>query len=392
MGPNLADRQLCCGCSACAAACLHGCISMEEDGEGFLRPQVDESACIGCGLCEEVCPVCTPRACEGARAPEAWTARADDIGLRLASSSGGVFTLLARQVLRAGGVVFGAAMTADLRGVHHIPVECEEDLAALRGSKYLQSDMEDCFRRAEELLEDGRAVLFTGTPCQIEGVRAFLGRTYPKLLLAQIVCHGVPSPALWRSYLTWEEQRAKAPVESVSFRYKPPGGKGYLLRIEPTSGTARCYQTAYHPYFRMFLRDQCLRPSCYQCFAKGLNGSADLTLGDFWGIEKAAPELDDGRGVSLVLLHTAKGCEAFDRLRPELTCRGTDLTAALAGNLSMLRSAPRPHQRETFFTDLARLPFPTLARWYVPVTTKERALAMLRNTGLLPLAARLLRK
>ena len=192
----LRDRSKCTGCTACAAVCPLDCITMQTDGDGFLYPVIDRSCCVSCGRCEAVCPADKSDGTVETE-PAAYGVRAKDMDLRLGSSSGGVFSLLAEEVLNRRGAVFGAAMRADCKSVHHVMVEAKEELAALRGSKYVQSDLENTFQQVKaELVR--RPVLFTGTPCQVDGLNAYLGRTYENLLTVEVICHGAPTPKLWR--------------------------------------------------------------------------------------------------------------------------------------------------------------------------------------------------
>ncbi len=379
------ERTRCTGCTACAAVCPKNCITIEADREGFLYPVVDMAACIRCGRCEAVCPPLHPR--QGETTPGAYGVQAKDTKLRLKSSSGGVFSLLAQRALKQGGAVFGAAMTPDCKGVRHVMVTEEACLDSLRGSKYLQSELGDTFRRVKRELERGRTVLFTGTPCQVDGLNSYLGRGYDSLLCMEVICHGVPSPALWKKYVEDVERRNGQPLSRVNFRLKEPGWKRYGVQMETPDGRKRYNSMGYDPYMRMFLQDKCLRPACYQCFSKGLDRSADLTVGDFWGIQNVAPELDDDKGTSLVLTHTEKGRQALETILDQTDWKAVDLTAALQGNPAMLRSAPRPAARDTFFTDMENMSFEELRRNYVPVTAKERMIRLLGKTELLPLAA-----
>lgn len=378
---QLVSKTECCGCGACANRCPGGCITMLPDTEGFLYPQIDPARCTECGLCEQACPVSHP--VRGtAETPAAYGARAKDMDLRLKSSSGGVFSLLAERTLDRGGVVFGAALTPDCKAVRHIAVTERGRLAPLRGSKYLQSEIGDAFRQVLGHLEEGREVLFTGTPCQIDGLKRFLGRDRQGLLCMEVICHGVPSPALWERYIAYMGERSGAPIQKADFRHKKLSWTIFGARLE-NSKRRVLYSTLHKdPYLQMFLKNICLRPSCYQCPSRGLDRRADLTVGDFWGIENVAPELDDDKGTSLVLIHTEEGARAFSDISADLDMRRVDCMAALAGNICMLESVARPAGRERFFEDLGRMPFCELQRKYVPVTRKERAKIFLQERGL----------
>lgn len=222
---NVTRKEDCCGCAACVQVCPKSCIAMVRDAEGFDYPKADSERCISCGLCEKVCPVSHAQA-EPAGEPKAFAAYGPDKD-RAESSSGGIFAQLARQTLAQGGLVFGAAMAEDSKTAVHMAIDSEGDLPRLQGSKYLQSHVGNCFRQAKEALEAGRAVLFTGTPCQIEGLLHFLGRDYENLVTADVICHGVPSEKLWQKYLDCQQRRYDSRVTRVSFRDKRQGWKSF---------------------------------------------------------------------------------------------------------------------------------------------------------------------
>lgn len=302
----LNEKKECCGCGVCAESCPARCIRMEEDAEGFLYPAVQTDACTGCGLCERICPMRHP-------APEhtpseVWAARNNDAATRTGSSSGGIFLPLARLTLRKGGLVFGAAFDPDTSGggtVRHRSAACEKELAALAKSKYAQSDTSGTFREVARALDQGREVLYTGTPCQIAGLRAFLrGRSTDRLVTAECLCHGAPSPGLLRRYL--QELTGGAPILGIDFRDKRNGWRKFHFTVR-TARRTYSITARKDVYFRAFLDDWTLRPSCYACpFKSGRSGS-DLSLGDFWNVREVLPGFDDDRGTSLVLAYTQSG-------------------------------------------------------------------------------------
>ncbi len=370
-------KEKCCGCGACANICPKGCIAMAADEEGFLYPQVDEAVCVQCGLCKSVCPVLQGTVEQDTDGPRAFAAYNKDEQIRAASSSGGVFTLLAQQVLSDGGVVFGAAMSADQRTVRHIMVDGMEGLAALRGSKYVQSQMGACYTQAKEALEAGKAVLFSGTPCQIEGLRGFLKKDDPKLLCVDLICHGAPSPKVWDAYVRHQEARAGSKVKRVFFRDKRRGWKYFSMALEFENGKVYSKDLEKDLFMEVFLKDLCLRPSCYGCAFKKLHRVSDLTLADFWGCRKVCPELNDDRGLSLVLAHSKKGEAALERAKAQMVVREVDRSAALSNNPSMVCSVERPAGRDAFMGEAAQEP----ERWKAylpkqPLKQKARALAV----------------
>lgn len=335
---GLATRESCTGCTACMAACAQGAIRMEADGEGFLRPVVDVARCVGCGACGRVCPVAHP----GSRdeMPRCFAARAMDVAAVRASSSGGVFPALARDCLAQGGVVFGCVWERPgLRAVL-CGVETEGEMEAMRGSKYVQASPENTFREALAALRAGRSVLYSGTPCQLAGLMRFLGRPWSNLLAVEILCHNAPSPAVFARFLEELGAREGASVVDFAFRVKDAGGTWTRRRCrwtlrdgrhggEPFDGTG---------YGLAFFGQVCARPSCAQCVAKAGSSGADLTIGDFWGVETVCPGFADDLGCSVVAVHTAKGEAALRRAA--LTLRSVETEAALRENVASYWGPP----------------------------------------------------
>ena len=379
---RIQEKHNCTGCQACAQICPKGCIKMCADQEGFLYPVIDEKSCVQCGLCEKVCPVLHNTE-EKRNTPKAYAAYNLDEAVRLASSSGGVFTLLAEYTLDQGGILYGAAMEG-IR-IKHIRVADREGLERLQGSKYVQSDIGQTYIQAKADLEAGKSVLFTGTPCQIEGLKAFLGKAYDNLIAADIICHGVPSPFVWEKYIALREKTAGAPAERVFFRHKKYGWKKYAILLEFSNRTE--YVGCRHDdlFLRAFRRDLCLRPSCYQCGFRKVNRVSDITLADFWDIEDVCPEMDDDKGTSLVMVHSEKGEEIFRSLGAKMNCREVPFEAAISGNTAMIRSGEKPEHRDAFMRRVQTEDFDQLAAAYTaePVTAKTVLKKLLKKAGLL---------
>ncbi len=346
---DIKDKKECCGCGACEQRCPKQCISMQADEEGFLYPQADAALCIDCGLCEKVCPVINRAA---ARRPMAvYAARNPNRNVRAASSSGGIFTLLAESVLAAGGVVFGAKFD-ERWGVEHDYTETPDGLAAFRGSKYLQSRTGRTFKQAERFLRQGRTVLYSGTPCQIAGLRRYLRKDYANLVAVEVVCHGVPSPLVWKRWLKETVEKAGgtvAEVARVNFRDKCSGWKNYSLSIYARGHSAPlCRElSAENSYMRGFLADLFLRPACYACPSRDFSSGSDITLGDFWGIGTLLPDLDDDGGVSVVTANTGRGREWVRAMAA--AWQETTYEVLVARQPSICHSAPEPPRRATFF-------------------------------------------
>lgn len=346
---TITDKSQCCGCSACAQRCPRQCISMQMDNEGFLYPQVDISKCVDCHLCEKVCPVINQY---DTRTPlKVYAAKNLDDEVRRLSSSGGIFTILAEQVIKSGGVVFGACWD-DEWNIKHGYAECIDDLAKFRSSKYLQSIIGDTYLKAEQFLKAGRKVMFTGTPCQIAGLKHFLRKEYDNLLAVEVICHSVPSPGVWQQYLTEKLQTLgwnKSNIQHISFRDKKTGWKTYSFVIENRNGNIFTELSSKNAFMRGFLVDLYTRPSCHACPAKQLRSGSDITLGDFWGIESLMPKIDNDKSVSAIIVNSDKGKESLHNIKVELQeVQYNELTTR---NPALVKSFPITPKRTEFFKE-----------------------------------------
>ena len=302
------DKNLCCGCSACAQRCPQQCISMKEDEQGFLYPKIDSDNCISCGLCKEVCPCLNQGETRGPISVEA--AINPDSSVRLQSSSGGLFSMLAESVLNDGGVVFGARFN-DKWEVEIDCAESLEGLVAFRGSKYLQAKVGESYLKAESFLQTGRQVLFSGTPCQISGLHLFLQKDYENLLTVAIACHSVPSPLVWKEYLKGLKLQN---ISDIQFRDKRISWEQYGLRIGYDKDKEFFQQYSANPFMLLFLHGIITRPSCFNCPAKEGKSGADIIIGDCWGVSKILPDYpNDHKGTSFVICLTKKGSLAVEK-------------------------------------------------------------------------------
>lgn len=361
---EIKDKCQCSGCSACEQRCPRQCISLKEDQEGFMYPFVDIENCIDCGLCEKVCPIINQG--EPRFPLKVFAAKNKNEEIRLKSSSGGIFTLLAESIIQEGGVVFGARFDESWNVIHDY-TETIEGLAAFRGSKYVQSRIGRTFRQVESFLKTGRKVMFTGTPCQVSGLKHYLLNDYDNLLTVDFVCHGVPSPLVWREYLqtlfmpkntgrecTVLSSHTDIPVISdINFRDKLSGWKkfGFVVRTRPISNKDRnngsipedqvfLREPFYENIFmRGFLHDIYLRPSCYDCQVKSGKSGADITMGDFWGIDNHLPEFDDDKGVSIVLVQSEKGITLIDKCSMSMLLIPVGYQQVFNANQALERSA-----------------------------------------------------
>lgn len=348
---SITDKKSCCGCGACAQACGLNCITMVADAEGFLYPSVDLERCVECGACEKACPVLHPE--EKPEEITVFAARCSEEEIRKASSSGGVFSLLAEAVMAEGGAVFGAAFDGDFLVAHKM-ARNRQELGALMGSKYLQSRIGDTYLQAEALLKSGTPVLYTGTGCQIAGLKTYLKKEYDNLYTVEVLCHGVPSPRIWQKYLQWQKEKHQGQILAASFRDKSSGWRQYSLRLDFDNGCQYSKPNAEEPYTKLFLSEICLRPSCHDCKFRESRSGADLTIGDAWGIEKWMPEMDDDKGTSIVIVNTPKGQALLERVREYMELQQADAETVLANNM-VYRKSVRPHpNRKKFFTALQK--------------------------------------
>ncbi len=326
---------------------------MVPDTEGFLTPVVEASCCVQCGRCSDVCPHYGYRQPSDRTVPPralaAWHLDAD---IRGRSSSGGAFTALAGAIMEQGGAVIGAALDADWV-CRHAMVEGADSLDCLRGSKYVQSGIPIAvFRAVADRLEGGRPTMFSGTPCQIAGLRNFLGREYRHLYCCDLVCHGVPSPEWLRRYVS-AMQRREARLTKLSFRDKLRGWKRFGVRLEWGDGRTRHETLQQNVYMSAFLKSNCLREACYTCPFATTKRPGDVTLADYWKVKARYPEYDtDDRGTSLVLVNTSKGAAWLDQCRQTLFMGDADLAQAVSGNAVLSRPVERPRERDTFYRDM----------------------------------------
>lgn len=350
---TIKEKKDCTGCYACVSVCPAKCIEMVIDSEGFCYPEIDAGQCTNCRRCEKTCPIINPITEHDK--PVAYAGYNLDIENRLQSSSGAIFSLLAEHVIQEySGVVFGAAFN-EVHELVHISVDNIKDLKKLYGSKYLQSRIGDTLKKAKKLLDSGKFVLFSGTPCQIAGLRAYLKKEYGNLICIDIICHGVPSPKVWKRYVSYLESKEKSTVENVSFRDKRNGWQRFNLKITFASGKAYLKHHQNDLYMKAFLKNLILRPSCYECRFKGLNRQSDITLADFWGIDTIYPDMNDGNGISLILVNSTKGKRIFNEISNKIAYREADVEKAVLHNTAAIYSCKCHSKREEFFYRLDNL-------------------------------------
>lgn len=339
---ELKDKLLCCGCYSCVQRCPRQCITMTQDEEGFFYPHVDHTTCINCGLCEKVCPTLLPR--QEHNVINTFAAKNHNEVIRKESSSGGIFTILAETIINEGGVVFGASWDQD-NSVEHSYSESIDGLKAFRSSKYVQSNIKNSYKQVEVFLKSGRKVLFSGTPCQVAGLKAFLRSEYDNLIMVECVCHGVPSPGLWQKYLS-EVSNGRTVIE-INHRDKHTGWENYSVVIKFSDGSEIAQAHDENPWTRAFIKNITLRPSCYSCAYKGVNSVADITIGDLWGADKLLPEQHDNLGHTLVIIHTIK---ARDMVRNVECVKNFQMPEVAHYNSALCLNSKYNDKRGVFFT------------------------------------------
>lgn len=342
----------CYGCWACANICPENAVSMIENAEGFLYPRVNQDKCTECGSCMRACPHRHhPHPLNRSLEPTTWAAWSHDPEERKNSSSGGVFPVLAQHTLLRGGVVFGAGFGEDWE-LQHLAVEQAEDLHLLQGAKYLQSKIGVAYKEAKAFLEEKRPVMFTGTPCQIAGLYGYLGhKEYPEFITCEIICHGVPSPKLFRKYKNEVQQTFNCHLKKINFRDKRLGWRNYSLIFESSSRQIHheCHRT--DDFMRLFLSNICLRKCCSTCEYARSPRVADITLGDYWNIADAHPELPDNNlGVSVVICNSTNGNYWLEEIRSELFLTPSTFSKAVAGNKNLATPSVEHRKRSEFFS------------------------------------------
>lgn len=380
---KITDKHKCCGCTACVSVCPKKCISLSEDTEGFLYPVVDSVKCIDCGFCELVCPVLHP-VNNNSIEPLVYAAINNDESVRLQSSSGGIFTLIAELVLDRGGVVFGACFDQNWNVVHDY-TETKEGLARFRGSKYVQSHVGNSFIQVKSFLDSGREVLFSGTPCQVAGLKNYLRKPYSNLLTVDLVCHGVPSPEVWKKYLQETVSRAYGIkkkkvvnfgdyISDISFRAKDKGWKEYNIKIIFRNGMVEMMPFSENPYMNVFLSDLSLRPSCYACPTKLHRAQSDITLADFWGVNEIKPDIDDDKGCGLILINCEEKRDFLYRMNCQLLQQ--QLERVVEYNPCILSTVNEPANRDFFWAVYYKKDFHTA---YLATVSKSVFMRVIRK-------------
>ncbi len=377
---NIQNKVDCCGCNACGDACPKQAISFKTDNEGFWYPEVDMQKCIDCGLCEKVCPIINVKELKKNDLPESicYAAEHKNIEVVFDSTSGGLFSALADIMYKSDGYVGGAVYNDDFSVRHFISNE-KNDLPRLRSSKYLQSNLEGFYNQVGNLVKKGENVLVCGSPCQMSGLRSYLKKDYPNLIIVDYCCRGINSPKVWRKYLDSYEERYGSKVVYCKAKSKEYGWRNLTQKVILSNGKSY-YETKDHNDFtKGYLRTNAYcRPSCYDCKFKGFPRIADITLADFWGIESVDKTMDKNLGTSLVLINSKKGEAFFERVKSRVNLVQVPFSKAVSGNPSFVKSLePAKVNRDAFFDDLDKMSFITLADKYfrLPAPTLRKRIS-----------------
>lgn len=345
----ITNKEDCCGCSACMQICPQRCIKLVEDEEGFPYPNVNQALCTNCNICTRVCPQLSAK--KSVSPNGVYAGFNTDDNIRIQSSSGGIFSIIAEYIIKQGGVIFGATFN-DKWEVTHNHTDSISELEKFRGSKYVQSSINSSYKNAESFLKQNRIVLFSGTPCQIAGLHSYLRKSYDNLITVDFICHGVPSPGVFRTYL--KETYKNKKIIKINFRDKKSGWKNYSFSVGYSNNSVQwpmCISSEIfykNSYMQGFLRNLFLRPSCYKCtFKQGRSGS-DITIGDLWGLDIMKPYVDDDKGCSLIITNSAKADTLLHRLVHNL--HSINLEDAATFNPSISNSVSIPFNRNLFYS------------------------------------------
>lgn len=386
---NIMNKIDCCGCNACGDICPKESITFKTDIEGFWYPEVNMDTCIDCHLCEKVCPIINIDKLKknDFKQPQCYAAIHKNYEVRFDSTSGGLFSALAEKMYRDKGFVGGAVYDDSFRVYQYISND-KTDLKKLRSSKYEQSNCEGFFVQVRDHLKAGSKVLVCGCPCQMAALRSFLMyKDYPNLIIVDFVCRGINSPKVDQKFEEYLERTHKSKIVYQKSKNKELGWKNLTHKFRFASGENFYYTKDSNPLTRGYLGTGVYcRPSCYDCKFKGFPRIADITLADFWGIEKIDKSMDDNVGTSLVLINSNKGMEYFESIKSKIEYRELPYESAIPGNLALVKSLPPPKiDRDAFFRDLDSMPFEVVADKYFPDLRKKKTLkSLIRNTlGLL---------
>lgn len=371
------NNVVCCGCTACYSSCPQKAIQMQPDREGFLYPSIDKSLCVQCGICEKICPVLNkPSVPE--TVPVSYVVRTKNEGELLESTSGGFVSPLFRYVTGKGGYVCAATYDEDFK-VRHMIFKDDLELQQIRGSKYVQSSLDDVFRQIKGLLDKGSMVCFIGTTCQVSGLKSFLRKDYDRLILVDLVCHGTPSPKLWDKYLEFQKEK-NGEIRTINFRNKTYGYHGGTMKIVFENGKAYYGSARVDYMLKSFFGEIASRKSCYSCSFKTLNRCSDFTIYDSWHAGELVAELkDDDKGFTNLIIQSERGRQIFEEIKNGYEYYITDTERAVSLDGVMVRNSAVPHtDRNAFYQDIDSYPIDKLVNKYLPIGFRDRVIERLK--------------
>lgn len=384
---DIRNKKDCCGCNACGDICAHGAVTFKTDIEGFWYPVVDKNKCTDCGLCEKVCPIINIgqlKKNDYETPAHVLAAVNRNMSVRWNSTSGGAFSALAEVMYEHGGYVSGALYNDDF-SVRNYVSNNSDDLDKLRSSKYLQSRAEGIFKEIRSLLKDGKSVLACGTPCQMAALRSFLRKDYENLIIVDFICRGVNSPKVYRAYLDSLEKKYGSKVVYVKAKNKELGWRNLTRKVTFANGQSYYGVHMQDDFRRGYHTNVFCRPSCYDCKFKGFPRIADITIADYWGIEKVDKNLDNNIGTSMILLNSKKGEEYFEHVKNRLEYIETPFEAILGGNIALRKSIePAKIDRTAFFEDLDKHDFDYVTDKYYPLGKNQMGLKICVKAVLKP--------
>ncbi|NLD93698.1 MAG: 4Fe-4S dicluster domain-containing protein [Fibrobacter sp.] len=380
---EICSKGDCVACGACVVACPKKCISMVYDQEGFLYPNINQSDCIDCGLCRKVCLISGMQE-KSNNKPLTFACVHRNKDIRMQSSSGGSFSAFAEQIINENGIVFGAQFNSEWEVVH-ASVDNLIDLEKLKGSKYVQSKMGEIYFNVQSYLKNNKKVLFSGTPCQIAGLKKFLRREYENLITIDLVCHGVPSPQIFKLYLLEHTSKIKkfSKIEKISFRDKRNGWKNYSFYLKSQLKNGKFFETCEsnkrNLYMRGYLENLLVRPSCYNCPTKGFSAGSDITIGDFWGVENILPRLSDNNGVSVIFITSDKGKKLFELVKKQMMVVQISFEDGKNGNSEIDRwLLPHP-KRDLFFKNYSSRHVSNYIKYCLSLPFKKKVILYIRK-------------
>lgn len=366
---NITNKANCSGCTACYNICPKSAITMVEDSEGFLYPKVDTEKCVDCGFCDKVCPLLHYGKSQKNTVLRAYVAHHRNKNIWYESSSGGAFTAITDYVYANDGVVFGAVYDSDFQ-IRHDKAETPKEALKFRGSKYAQSRLNDVFKEIKKGLASGRKILFSATPCQVAGLYSYLRKDYDNLFTVDLICHCVPSPKVFKDYIKYIETKYKKKIVRINMKDKTQGWPIQTPRLYFDDGSSLFAVKDSYLWETIFYSYLAIRPSCHSCRFSNLNRVGDITIGDYWGVEKYHPEYNLPQGASLVLINTPKGEKAFEEISSKLESTVTDVVKALPNTL-LYSTKPHP-KRSEFWKDYHQMPFEKVCKKYLEPTVIGR--------------------